>query len=125
VKKFSVELTKKKGVSLYCNSKSRPHILRLLPFKKPQQDMAARRVLAKAQQTPKRKSKQSHKRFQALVLSGQLLDRDFGRPEKQPFDAADLRTEEERAEMLLWVQDLSVILDFSPYRLTSIKPMTF
>jgi hypothetical protein len=87
--------------------------------------MAARRVLAKAQQSPKRKSKQSHKRFQALVLSGQLLDRDFSRPEKQPFDAADLRTEEERAQLLLWVQNLTVILNFSLCRPTSIKPMTF
>jgi hypothetical protein len=78
--------------------------------------MASKRLLAKAQHSSKRKSKQSHKRFQALVLSGQLLGTDIDRPEKQTYDPTDLRTEEERVQLLLWVKHPTVVLTSSAGR---------
>ena len=64
--------------------------------------------LAKTVQTTKLKKKRvslSQKRLQTLITKGQLLTSSFGTTEaaKLSFDSSDLRTEKDKAALLLWV----------------------
>jgi len=70
--------------------------------------------------TPKARKKHvalSQKRLQALVTKSHLMDLSFGKAEasKAVFDSSDLRTEKDKAALLLWVLISSSVGVMSTY----------
>ena len=59
----------------------------------------------------------SQKRLQALVTKSHLMDLSFGKAEasKVVFDSSDLRTEKDKAALLLWVLISSSVGVMSTY----------